>query len=350
MRKMPKKEKKKSWKDRQRERQIKQQRAQETYRIQKEREAERKPRKWPKGKILAAVCLIVLIVGVYGAWQFTKPAAPIDGTPTPTPVIPTGTIIYISPDGQVSPSTAPISNGGNGHYTFTADIYNPIVIGKDDIVIDGANHVLQGTGIIDSRGIDLTGRSKVTVTNVKIQGFDYGVYLSSASNNVLSKNDLTNNYCGIWIVGSSNDNIISGNSLVNNTMYAIWLKESSNNKISENEITLHANYTIYIRGSDDTTISANNIEKNWQGIFLYNTYNNILYHNNFIDNQNAYSSYTSTSVWNSGSPPEGNYWSDYRERYSNATEVDSSGIWNTPYVIDENNQDNYPLVNPWSLG
>jgi parallel beta-helix repeat protein len=350
MRKMPKKEKKKSWKEIQRERQIKQQRVQEAYQIQREREAERKPRKWPKGKIFVAVCLLVLILGVYGAWQFTKPAAPIDGTPTPSPVIPTGAIIYISPDGQVSPSTAPILNVGNSNYTFTADIYNSIIIGKDNIVIDGANHALQGTGVYDSRGIDITGRSNVTITNIKIKGFDYGVYLSSASNNVLSQNEVTYNYCGIWIVGSSNNNIISGNNIANNDMYAIWLKESSNNKISGNEITLHANYTIYIRASDSITISANNIAKNRLGIFLYDTSNNILYHNNFIDNQGACSSYTSTSVWNNGSPPEGNYWSDYKVRYSNATEVDGSGIWNTPYVIDENNQDNYPLVNPWSLG
>jgi parallel beta-helix repeat protein len=351
MRKMPKKEKKKNWKEIQRERQIKQQRVQEAYQIQKEREAERKPRKWPKGKILAAVCLLVLIFGVYGAWQFTKPAAPIDETPTPTPVIPTGAIIYISPDGQVSPSTAPISNDGNGHYTFTADIYNSLIVGRDNIVIDGANHALLGAGIYDSKGIDLTGRSDVTVTNVKIQGFDYGIYLNSASNNVLSQNDLTSNYCGIWIVGSSNNNIISRNTMTNNDMYAIWLKESSNNKISENEITLHANYTIYIRDSDGIIISANNIEQNKLGIFLYESSNNILYHNNFIDNGQAFSSISSTSVLNNGSPPEGNYWSDYKERYSNATEVDGSGIWNTPYVVDESNQikDNYPLVNPWSL-
>jgi parallel beta-helix repeat protein len=350
MRKMPKKEKKKSWKEIQRERQIKQQRVQEAYQIQKEREAERKPRKWPKGKILAAVCLLVLIFGVYGAWQFTKPAAPIDETPTPSPVIPTGAIIYISPDGQVSPSTAPISNDGNGHYTLTADIYNSLIVGRDNIVIDGANHALLGADIYDSRGIDLTGRSDVTVTNVKIQGFDYGIYLNSASNNVISQNDVTYNYCGIWIVGSSNNNVISGNNMVNNNMYAIWLKESSNNKISENEITLHANYTIYIRDSDSITISANNVEKNTLGIFLYETSNSILYHNNFIDNGQACSTVSSTDVWNSGSPPEGNYWSDYREKYSNATEVGGSGIWDIPYVIDESNQDNYPLVNPWSLG
>jgi len=41
------------------------------------------------------------------------------------------------------------------------------------------------------------------------------------------------------------------------------------------------------------------------------------------------------------------HWSDYEERYPNATELDDSSIWDTPYVIDENNQDNYPLMNHW---
>jgi len=48
------------------------------------------------------------------------------------------------------------------------------------------------------------------------------------------------------------------------------------------------------------------------------------------------------NFWDDG--VEGNYWSDYEEKYPNATEIDGTGIWNTPYVIDEYNQDNYPLV------
>ena len=345
MRKMPKKEKKKSWKEIQRERQVKQQRAEEARQIEREREAKRKPRQLPKGKILVTACVLVIIFGAYGIWQYTESSTPSDETP---PVIPTGEIIYIGPDGQVVPSAAPILNVGNNHYTFTADIYNSIILGRDNIVIDGANHALQGTGVYGSRGIDLTGRSNVTITNMKIEGFDYGVYLSSASHNVLSQNDLTNNYCGIWIVVSSN-NIISGNNMANNEMYAIWLKDSSNNKISENEMISHANYTIYIRSSNNTTISANRIANSNLGIFLYQASNNILYHNNFIDNRVHISNSDSTNVWDNGYPSGGNYWSDYQEGYPDAEELDGSGIWNTPYVIDENNQDNYPLMNLWIL-
>jgi parallel beta-helix repeat protein len=344
MRKMPKKEKKKSWKEIQRERQIKQQRVQEAHQIQREREAKRKPRKWPKGKIFVAVCLLVLILGVYGAWQYTKSSTPSDGTP----VIPTSGFIYIMPDGQVTPSTAPISNAGNSNYTFTADIYDPIVIKMDNIVIDGAGRALQGIGAYGSIGIDLTGRSGVTITNMKIKDFEIGVYLSAASLNILSQNNLTNNYCGIWIEASSNDNTISGNKITNNEMYGIWLKESSRNKISENELTLHTNYTIFIRSSENNNIFANYIADNNLGIFLSEASNNILYNNSFVDNRVHAADSASTNYWDKSSI--GNYWDDYLTRYSNATEVDNSGIGNTPYFIDEGNQDNYPLMKSLSSG
>lgn len=88
--KKQKKKRKKSWKERQQEKQIRRQRAQEAYRVHKEREAERKPRQWPKGKILVGVCFIALIFVGYGAWQYhisQLPPAIGDGTngkPPPT--------------------------------------------------------------------------------------------------------------------------------------------------------------------------------------------------------------------------------------------------------------------------
>ena len=345
MRNMPKKEKKKSWKEIQRERQMRQQRVQEAYQIQSEKEAKKKPRKWPKGKILVAIFLIIIIFGAYGAWQFMQPSSsPSDGPP----VIPIEGAIYIRSDGQVAPSTAPISAVGNDRYIVTADISEPIIIRKDNIVIDGANHLLYGTYDYGSKGIDLTGRNNVTIKNMKIENFEYGIYLYLASNNVLSQNDLTNNYCAIWVASSSNGNTISGNNIANNEMYGMWLKDSSNNKISENEFTSHGNYTIYMRASDHTTFSGNYIADNKLGIFIYEASNNILYHNNFVNNANPVSVYNSTNVFDDGNSSGGNYWSDYKEVNPGAQELGTSGIWNTPYVIDENNQDNYPLINQWS--
>jgi len=83
------KQKKKSWKERQRERQIRQQRSQETYQTQREKEAARKPRKWPKGKMIFGFCLIALIFTTYGVWQYYEGQKPpaiggTTGNPPPT--------------------------------------------------------------------------------------------------------------------------------------------------------------------------------------------------------------------------------------------------------------------------
>jgi hypothetical protein len=48
-------------------------------------------------------------------------------------------------------------------------------------------------------------------------------------------------------------------------------------------------------------------------------------------------------MWDNGFPSGGNYWSDYTGTYTNG-----DGIGDTPYVIDANNQDRYPLMNPWA--
>ena len=52
----------------------------------------------------------------------------------------------------------------------------------------------------------------------------------------------------------------------------------------------------------------------------------------------------SANVWDNRSV--GNYWSDYLTKCPNATEIDSSGVRNTPYVIDTNNTDYYQLAVP----
>jgi len=49
-------------------------------------------------------------------------------------------------------------------------------------------------------------------------------------------------------------------------------------------------------------------------------------------------------VWDDGYPSGGNYWSDY-----NGTDANHDGIGDTPYVIDANNADNYPLMTPYII-
>ncbi|HUW47630.1 MAG TPA: NosD domain-containing protein, partial [Patescibacteria group bacterium] len=231
-----------------------------------------------------------------------------------------------------------------------ADIYGSLVIEKDNIVVDGANHSLQGQSGTSSKGVDLSGRSNVTITNMKIRDFDYGVFLYSTSYSVLSQNDLTNNNYGVFVEYSTN-NTISGNNVKNNEYGGIELSSSNYNSIYGNDITAHGHYGIYVYDSSNNNIAGNNIANNEHGIGLESSSNNSVYHNNFVGN--TYQVYDlswedttisgSINVWDDGYPSGGNYWSDYEEIYPDAEELDGSGVWKTLYVIDESNQDNYPL-------
>jgi parallel beta-helix repeat protein len=138
-----------------------------------------------------------------------------------------------------------------------------------------------------------------------------------------------------------------GNNITNNTR-GIHLIFSSNNTISENNMTNNG-FGIFLEDSVNNTILRNNIAKNYDGICLsyhfWNTTGNIIYHNNFINNTQqvditAWPSYP--DFWDNG--VEGNYWSNYT-----AVDVNGDGIGDTPYDIDENNTDRYPLMAPISV-
>jgi parallel beta-helix repeat protein len=103
------------------------------------------------------------------------------------------------------------------------------------------------------------------------------------------------------------------------------LGTSRYNRIFENDM-LCSLYGIVLRGSSS---------------------NNSIFHNNFVGNQQHVSTDNSYNQWDDGYPSGGNYWSDYKEKYPEASETDNSGIWNIPYIIDSNNVDHYPLINKY---
>jgi parallel beta-helix repeat protein len=313
--------------------------------------------------LVFGILVFVLLVGMFGA-VLNVPVVKASGT------------IYIRADGSIDLPTAPISTLDNITYTFTANIYDSIVVERDNIIIDGNGYTLQGSGTLHSKGINLTGRSNVTIKNMEIKTFDDGIELWSSNYNSICGNNITNNYGhGIYLEYSS-DNSISGNKITNNghefwgsgivlvhssnnsvvgnnitnDIEGITLWESSGNTISGNNITNSSEYGICLDASSNyNSISGNNITNNRAyGIYLSYSSNNEFYHNDFIDNTqqvNISSAVPSlANVWDDGYPSGGNYWSDY-----NGTDANHDGIGDTPYIIDANNTDNYPLMTPYVI-
>jgi len=162
----------------------------------------------------------------------------------------------------------------------------------------------------------------------------YGIYVDDSDNNIFSGNVLPNNEYGVHLSYSSN-NIFSGNDASNNS-YGIYVWGSSNNVLSGNDVSNNG-YGIYLSYSGDNVVSGNNVSENEYGIHLWGSSNNTFFQNNLINYTEPLRSIASVNSWDNG--VEGNYWSDYH-----GTDTDWDGINNTPYHINENNRDNYPLM------
>jgi len=177
----------------------------------------------------------------------------------------------------------------------------------------------------------------------------YGIRLASSSNNSLIKNVCTNNCYGIYLQNSS-ENTISNIAIYNN-YYGIHFENSSNNRMIKSLIQSNTQYGIWFKDSSNNAVTECNIINNSYGILSQpfdSSTNNSIYHNNFFNNNVQISLSTSTYKWDNGYPSGGNYWSDYRGSDSlhgpNQEWLGGDGIGDTPYIIDENNVDRYPLM------
>jgi parallel beta-helix repeat protein len=186
---------------------------------------------------------------------------------------------------------APISSVDNVTYTLTDNIRenvpvnsSAIIIQRDNIIIDGAGYTLQGTQALNSKGIELTGRSNVTIKNMEITAFWDGIWLNSSSNNTVSGNNIIDNNVGIYGYSSSNNNSVCENNITNNGDGIILETYSSNNSVSKNNITANNATGIYLYSSSDNSVCGNNITNNLNSIWLISSSDNSVSGNNITNN------------------------------------------------------------------
>ncbi|RLI39856.1 hypothetical protein DRO69_13780, partial [Candidatus Bathyarchaeota archaeon] len=198
----------------------------------------------------------------------------------------------------------------------------------------------------NGQGILLVNTTNSQIINNNITNNRDGIGLLNSFYNTLSNNNITNNYSGIWLVSSSN-NTISSNSIIDNDYCGTGLTDSSNNNTLTYNSIINTRFGIGVLDSSHNIFFSNKIAHNEYGIDLVRSSNNTIYHNNFLDNTaQIYIEYGGyPNVWDNGYPSGGNYWSDYT-----SVDADGDGIGDTPYIIDTNNQDRYPLMNPWGSG
>ena len=238
----------------------------------------------------------------------------------------TRTTIFIRPDGSINPASLPIQRNGDT-YTLTGNIYDPILVQKSNIIIDGAGYSLIGPlnetqkqttqilGISPNAtitvpyiiGIDFDKTvSGVTIKNLNINWFSIGAYIRT-TNNTLVGNSASDNIVGVLLSGSGNN--ITKNYIEDNRQGLFFGFEQINGSAG--------NIPSDIRINDNSFIT-NEIQLSGCVCAVYN----------FSEARHA---------WDYNG--KGNFWSDY-----NGTDNNRDGIGDTYYVIDLLNYDRYPLI------
>jgi len=238
----------------------------------------------------------------------------------------TRTTIFIQSDGSVNPPNVAIQRNGDT-YTFIGNVYDPILVQKRGITIDGAGYSLIGPLNETQRqaqqilgvgpnatitvpyviGIDFDETvSGVTIKNLNVNWFSIGIYIRTA-NNTLIGNSASNNIVGVLLSGSGNN--ISMNYIKNNRQGLFFGFEQVNGS--------SGNIPSDIRISDNSFVS-NEMQLSGCVCEVYN----------FSEAQHA---------WDYDN--RGNYWSDY-----NGTDTNGDGVGDSFYIIDLLNYDRYPLI------
>ena len=207
------------------------------------------------------------------------------------------------------------------------------------------------------RGTEFYASQQATfLNNTYSWNVDAAMILGAVSHAVsLIANNVSNNGNGISYDGFSENVSFSANIVSSNLGWGISLGSVSNLSITGNRIAANGDYGIIMGYGSNATIANNVVTSNRVGIHLYGPAflgprGVLVRHNAILTNAaQAFDDQGLSNAWDDGYPSGGNFWSDYtgvdncRGPNQNVC-PDPDGIGDTPYAIDTDSVDRYPLM------
>jgi len=177
-----------------------------------------------------------------------------------------------------------------GEYVLTADLTNSttcITINSSDVIFDGAGHSITGIGPAPNFGSGAFGiyvhnisttLTNITVKNLVVTNWDYGIYYSITSNgSIINNTVISNAQFGIILEASLNSTLTNNTAESNsNAAVGIYLRENSNNNTLTGNNASTGGSGIAVRSGNNNTLTGNNASNNdGAGIFILDNSNTL---------------------------------------------------------------------------
>lgn len=151
-----------------------------------------------------------------------------------------------------------------------------LVVGANNITIDGGNYTITGDGGLYDNGIDSNnGYDNITVKNISVTNFNYGVYFNSSSSSTIQNvTAYSNRFYGIFLL-SSNSSTLTTNTVYSNELSGIQIQASSGNTLTNNIMSENGN-NLYVYTLGDLSKYNNTIDttNKVEGKSVYYFYDN----------------------------------------------------------------------------
>ncbi len=174
-----------------------------------------------------------------------------------------------------------------GTYTLGADIIDSpadmcIIIASNDVTLNGNGHTIDGADRWTTFGIYVhdpeTALKNVSIKNVKVTDWSYGIYYKAAILGTISNSIANSNYYGIFLDSYAGRNRLTGNTATSNQDG--YHTRAGYNTIDNNKaLTNNYGFVIYQTQKNVLTNNEANYENNGNGFYLYQSSNNTLTNN-----------------------------------------------------------------------
>ncbi|MEN6343150.1 MAG: NosD domain-containing protein [Methanospirillum sp.] len=258
-----------------------------------------------------------------------------------------------------------------GTYVLTNDITNSsqpvcIEIQASNVIFDGGGHLIDGLDSESTAGIYVHGPSPalsgVTIRNVRVEDWYYGVYLHETANSRLEASTLSSNgFCGAVLYKNAVGNTITGNTIAG-SQYGVIVSDGASGGVVANNVIRENGRGLYLYLSNGTTVRRNVILDNSRcGIQVHSSGGGTVYDNRLDNTENVVVvgepvranawSVTPGPAWTpaniiGGPKVGGNYWArpDHTGFSQTNPDANGDGFIDSPLTLAEQNVDAFPLA------